>query len=52
MATGLPTDEVGPVLFAIQSAIKLGTAFQKSYIDTTVATPITLPLLWQRWFPR
>ena len=41
---GLPTDEVGLVLFAIQSAIRLGEAFQKAYVDTTIAAPITLPL--------
>lgn len=40
----LPTDEVGLILFGIQSAIKLGEAFQKSYIDSTIAAPITLPL--------
>lgn len=40
----LPTDEVGLILFGIQSAIKLGAAFQKSYIDSTIAAPITLPL--------
>lgn len=44
MAIGLPTDEVGLILFAIQSAIKLGAQFQKSYIDTTAAAPIMLPL--------
>ena len=41
---GLPTDEVGLILFAIQSAIKVGAAFQKSYIDATTAAPIMLPL--------
>lgn len=40
----LPSDEVGLILFGIQSAIKLGAAYQKAYIDTTIADPITLPL--------
>jgi len=44
LVPGLPSDEVGLVLFAIQSAIKLGAAFQKSYIDATTAAPIILPL--------
>ncbi len=44
MALGLPTDEVGLILFAIQAAIRVGAQFQKSFIDATTAAPLTLPL--------
>lgn len=36
--------EIELILFAIQAGIKLGAQFQKSYIDSTVAAEITLPL--------